>query len=568
MVGGSRSMVLMVVMMLVASASCVSIHKIGTVKETGTVKESDKVARGDVNEYFAEETNKEIVKTMEDFKAGHDWDVGSLPCETGPVHFQLACKSVSFARRNRGRTVPFRVKNGQVKKDSQLFSEKFRPEESRHFNVAASSSFQAQTSMTFDLHYADGSHLRGFGGKDVVQLGDYDANAPFGVITDCNSPDFNGVDGILGFGLPRANNNMPYPILFSITEQNTDLLRKFTFFSTDDAAEVQLGGYDPSSTAGTMWYVPAMAKDDFIVGTTSLKFGDNLNSAVELLKFKSTAQQKVGMPSILDSGTSCLVIPGDRGGGVLTNIPWDDFAKNWKRGRSFWLEIGQKTWEIPFSSWYLADTEQTCVQPSPEGMQGLLIGDVFFREYIVEFDMTESRPILGIAPLNKHYSLVNKNTLESLEVDVAPKSKLSLIKGAQVMYPAEHEAKLANVDRIPIENSMGTQYFMDLKIGTPKQTFTVIFDTGSTVFGVFTWKNNLPKDIKDKLPSYYFSQNLYGLEQVKVSSSSNYSSIFSVKGVFILACVNIALLASINVLLRRHRRRSYQATASETSPLI
>jgi hypothetical protein len=25
-----------------------------------------------------------------------------------------------------------------------------------------------------------------------------------GVITDCNSPDFNGVDGILGFGLPKA----------------------------------------------------------------------------------------------------------------------------------------------------------------------------------------------------------------------------------------------------------------------------------------------------------------------------------------------------------------------------
>ena len=24
--------------------------------------------------------------------------------------------------------------------------------------------------------------------------------APFGLITDCNSPDFNGVDGILGFG--------------------------------------------------------------------------------------------------------------------------------------------------------------------------------------------------------------------------------------------------------------------------------------------------------------------------------------------------------------------------------
>lgn len=87
---------------------------------------------------------------------------------------------------------------------------------------------------------------------------------------------------------------------------------------------------------------------------------------------------------------SLQVIPADNMQGQLANIPWDDFAKHWKKGRSFWLEVGQKTWEIPFSSWYLAETDQTCVQPSPAGMQGLLVGDVFFREYIVEFDMTGS----------------------------------------------------------------------------------------------------------------------------------------------------------------------------------
>jgi hypothetical protein len=76
------------------------------------------------------------------------------------------------------------------------------------------------------------------------------------------------------------------------------------------------------------------------------------------------------------------------------------------------------------------------------------------------------------------------------------------------MFPADHEDVLAAVDRIPIENSMGTQYFMDVNIGTPKQKFTVIFDTGSTVFGVFTYKHKLPKDIKNALPGYYFSQDL------------------------------------------------------------
>jgi hypothetical protein len=63
--------------------------------------------------------------------------------------------------------------------------------------------------------------------------------------------------------------------------------------------------------------------------------------------------------------------------GQLSNVPWDDFAKHWKKHRSFWMEVGQKTWEIPFESWYLAETDQTCVQPSPEGMQ-VIVGSFGF----------------------------------------------------------------------------------------------------------------------------------------------------------------------------------------------
>ena len=50
----------------------------------------------------------------------------------------------------------------------------------------------------------------------------------------------------------------------------------------------------------------------------------------------------------------------------------------------------------------------------------------------------------------------------------------------------------------------------DADVCCPKQKFTVIFDTGSSVFGVFSYKNNLPKEIKDKLPKYFFTQNLVG----------------------------------------------------------
>ncbi len=42
------------------------------------------------------------------------------------------------------------------------------------------------------LGYADNTHLKGFQGNDVVQLGDYYVKADFGAVTDCDSPDFNG----------------------------------------------------------------------------------------------------------------------------------------------------------------------------------------------------------------------------------------------------------------------------------------------------------------------------------------------------------------------------------------
>ena len=37
-----------------------------------------------------------------------------------------------------------------------------------------------------------------------------------------------------------------------------------------------------------------------------------------------------------------------------------------------------------------------------------------------------------------------------------------------------------------VYNQLETQYFMNISVGNPRQNFTVIFDTGSSVFGIFT----------------------------------------------------------------------------------
>jgi len=445
----------------------------------------------------------------------------SLSQATGGHNVAGIIRGSSQEREVKGNRVVELVKHGKktVTSTTQLFDEPYRPQDSRHFNAKDSSTFTATVTKKFDLSYADGTELQGFQGQDIVELGDFHAHAPFGVITECNSPDFNGVDGILGFGMPKPSyygNSLPRPILFALTDLHTEgatantrnLPRKFSFFSTDTEAEVQLGGYDPRSATGPMQYVNSLTSSDFSVPVTSLTYGKPGGPVKELLKFSKPGDS---LPAVMDSGTSCLVIPADNVYGKLKNKPWDDFVDQWKEHTSFFITIGGKAREIPYSSWYLADSDQTCVQPTPDGMDGLLVGDVFFREYIVEFDMrNQNAPVIGIAPLNKAYAPIREKTFDDAGLKEVSKrkdpaypthTKLLLRKGDDKMYPAGHTTMLMQIDRIPVVNKQGTQYFMDVKIGTPAQTFTVIFDTGSNVFGVFTYKSQLPSDIQAKLAS-------------------------------------------------------------------
>jgi hypothetical protein len=250
-----------------------------------------------------------------------------------------------------------------------------------------------------------------------------------------------------------------------------------------------------------MFYTPSLSSTDFIVGVTSVKFGKGLDHAVELLQFSDPTGAEY-LPAIMDSGTSCLVLPGDDLDGKLTSVPFDDFSSLWEKDASFFITIGGKQHEVPYSSWFLARTNQTCVQPSPSGMQGLLIGDIFFRSYLVEFDMQDAdRPIIGIARLRADYMPVTTDAMHNLQLAEVPVHRLALLRGEETMYPASHRSRLEQVDQIPIFNKKGTQYFMRVAVGTPAQPFTVIFDTGSAVFGVFTREADLPNGIRSQLRS-------------------------------------------------------------------
>jgi hypothetical protein len=51
-----------------------------------------------------------------------------------------------------------------------LFDEPYKADDSRHFDVQASSTFKPDPKKVFDLSYADGTELKGFNANDVVHV--------------------------------------------------------------------------------------------------------------------------------------------------------------------------------------------------------------------------------------------------------------------------------------------------------------------------------------------------------------------------------------------------------------
>jgi len=171
------------------------------------------------------------------------------------------------------------------------FSDTWHEERSIHFDVLKTSTLELYPTDNFVLHYADTTELRGFQCKDHVKFGRVTGDLAFACLYHCNSPDFNDSDGILGFGRYVNDKRLPAPLFTSLTDPSNllpgspQLSPKFSFLSTPQEAELQIGGYDPSSIVGNMVFVETIRPQDYTVRVSSLKFGNSLDSAEELLQF-------------------------------------------------------------------------------------------------------------------------------------------------------------------------------------------------------------------------------------------------------------------------------------------
>ena len=374
------------------------------------------------------------------------------------------------------------------------------PQPVPEFNIASVDRFDPGESLsfaggstggTFSMTYADTSVLTGYVCRDIVQLGRYYAMTRFGCAVDCNDPHFDGIDGILGMGLPDAAlPNIPTPLFFAISNDRGGIeganyinerplhTRKFAFLSDSISGELQLGGYDRASTAADMVYVRATSTTEYSVNVQSLTFG-----GIELLNWVDKTVPNA-IPAIMDTGTTCLVIPDTNIGGQVSDRPYSKFQSIMTKGMSFYITIDGHLFEIPYEFWWQSMTDSPCVQATPASYAGILLGDVVFQSLVVEFDLTKpKRPLIGIAPRNPLYHPVEPGSQDELKIPMIKRHHGKV----EIVEPDSHDgSRKYGIDHVPVSiNAMRTEYFVNISVGSPRQSFTVLIDTGSSSLAIF-----------------------------------------------------------------------------------
>jgi hypothetical protein len=136
----------------------------------------------------------------------------------------------------------------------------------------------------------------------------------------------------------------------------------------------------------------------YMIDVQSLKVGDH-----ELLQFKD---KSIAIQAILDSGTSCLVVPDDTFGGGLLASPFKTFQKHFGDldEPTIYITIEGQTFSLPYDD-YMVD-DKPCVMKMKSTPRTFLLGDVFFRRMVVVHNLNDPlRPRITLGQRDPDYKL-------------------------------------------------------------------------------------------------------------------------------------------------------------------
>lgn len=416
------------------------------------------------------------------------------------------------------------------------------------FDSWKSSTFHIDKQRQFELSYLDGTKLSGFICEDVLRIGNIQTSQHFGCISP-KSDEFmmpGEPSGILGLGFPYWPGSGIDPTNFLSTatiQNNLTLPRLFSLIFYDDSnvGELQLGGVDLSrvkvdrSKAVRSPVIPDCELCSECGSTPQCNFKhfrvlvDSIRLGDQILFDKSEYNNVDPLSAVIDSGTTCLVLPTRVGTERLYSDIFTQFMHSvniaaegnmeytdWRKWTmpSLFIRINDQEFEIPFSSYvFSADrwTQQVspglpplCVLTIPELPRLFLLGDVFMQRVVTIHNLTDiQNPEVILIP--RVFGDRKASTMKMGLFDTAPNSvqmptirrsipshfkrltrRLGGVNNLHMHLDANDDGRLP-LTSVKLHDLLGIEYVTELAVGTPPQhNLTVIVDTGSGSLAIYT----------------------------------------------------------------------------------